>query len=109
MTAPSSPRWVVNSLRDVGIEFAEEEARAQHPLERHFHVGRLLLVSTALERDAMALRLAQLSYPAGRHSSFVEAAACAQPASAGPTYSCRRPELGTLYQVVRENLQTDSA
>jgi hypothetical protein len=36
----------------------------------------------------------------------VEAAACAQPASAGPVYSRRQPELGTLYGVVRENLRT---
>ena len=36
----------------------------------------------------------------------MEAAACAQPASAGPVYKRRQPELGTLYQVVRENLQT---
>ena len=36
----------------------------------------------------------------------MEAAACAQPASAGPVYSRRQPELGTLYRVVRENPRT---
>jgi hypothetical protein len=36
----------------------------------------------------------------------VEAAACTEPASAGPVYSRRQPELGTLYRVVRENLRT---
>ena len=36
----------------------------------------------------------------------MEAAARAQPASAGPVYSRRRPELGTLHRVMRENLRT---
>ena len=36
----------------------------------------------------------------------MEVTARAQPASAGPVYSRRQPEIGTLYRVVRENLRT---